>query len=220
MSDAADLLSKLPYFEGLGSEEIERVVGEVALVEFSGGEIVFLEGEPCRGLYVVKSGQVRVFKSSLEGREQVMLVAGAGDSFNDVPIFDNGANPASASAVTDTAVYLVPKEAVLSAIGDSPPARATLKMLAGRLRRLTMMVEDLSLRTVVSRLARLLLEQAVVEGKSAPVKGLTQAEMAAMIGSVRDVVGRALKHLEQTGAIRIKRARIMIVKPEKLRELL
>ena len=152
---AIDLLGNLPYVKGLGAEEIERVADKVTQLDFNAGEIIFLEGEPCQGLFVVKSGEVRVFKSSPEGREQVMLRARQGDSFNDVPIFDSGSNPASASAVTDTIVYLIPKEVVVSTIGDNPAARAILKQFASRLRPLSLMVEDLSFRTVVSRLAKL-----------------------------------------------------------------
>lgn len=217
---ATDLLENLPYFKGLSAEEVERIADKVTQLKFSDGEIIFLEGEPCEGLFVVKSGEVRIFKSSPEGREQVMLRARQGDSFNDVPIFDGGPNPASASAVADTIVYLIPKEVVLSTIGDNPAAKAILKLFASRLRHLSLMVEDLSFRTVISRLAKLLLDQAVVEDGPSPVKRLTQAEMAAMVGSVRDVVGRALKHLEKSGLIKIKGARILVVRPDELRKLL
>ncbi len=220
MSSAADLLRTLPYFSSLGSDGIERIAREVLELSFGRGEVLFLEGEACRGLYVVASGQVRVFKSSAEGREQVLLVARRGDSFNDVPVFDGGPNPASAAALEDATVYVIPGETVLSLLKDCPPARDFLQLFAARLRHLTTVVEDLSFRSVVGRLARLLLDMAVVEGGPAPVRRLTQDEMAAMVGSVRDVIGRALKHMEKTGAIRLKGARILVISPEKLREMM
>ena len=220
MPSASELLKKLPYFEALKMSEIEQVVREVLELSFARGEILFLEGEQCRGLYVVELGEVRIFKSSPEGREQVLLIAKPGDSFNDVPVFDGGSNPASASALEESTVYLIPKETVLSLLNDCPSARAILKLFAARLRHLTMMVEDLSFRSVVGRLARLLLELAVIEGGSSPLKRLTQDEMAAMVGSVRDVIGRALKHIERTGAIKIERQRILVIAPEKLREMM
>ncbi len=219
MPSASESLRKLPYFEALGMSEIEQVSREVLELSFARGEVLFLEGEPCRGLYVVECGQIRIFKSSPEGREQVLLVAKPGDSFNDVPVFDGGPNPASASALEESTVYLIPKETVLSLLRDCPSAQAILKLFAARLRHLTMMVEDLSFRSVVGRLARLLLELAVVEDGASPVKRLTQDEMATMVGSVRDVIGRALRHIERTGAIKIERQSILVVSPEKLREM-
>ncbi len=220
MSSDADLLKTLPYFEAAGTDEIAQITREARELSFARGEVLYLEGEPCRGLYIVKSGQVRIFKSSPQGREQVLLIARPGDSFNDVPVFDGGPNPASASALEATTVFLIPIESVLSLLDDCPSARGILKLFAARLRHLTAMVEDLSFRSVVGRLAKLLLELAVVEDGRAPVRRLTQDEMAAMVGSVRDVIGRALRYLEKTGAVKIEGQRIMVVAPDKLKGII
>ncbi|MBI2328996.1 MAG: Crp/Fnr family transcriptional regulator [Chloroflexi bacterium] len=214
MASPADFLRSLPYFTTLGAEDLRRIENEIREYSFAKGEILFLEGEPGFGLYVVKSGRIRIFKSSPEGREQVLLIAKRGDSFNDVPAFDGGPNPASASALEPATVYAIPKEALLSLVADCPAAQAIIKLLAARLRHLTTMVEDLSFRSVVSRVAKMLLELAVVSGE--PPR-LTQDEMAAIVGSVRDVIGRALKALERTGAIKIEGQRVLVIDAEKLR---
>jgi len=215
----ADFLKSVPYFSSLDTKEIERIKKATTELSFAKGSIVFLEGEPCRGLYVVKSGRIRIFKSSPEGREQVLLIAQPGDSFNDVPVFDGGPNPASASTLEPSTVYLIPKEVMLSLLADSPVALATIKIFAARLRHLTSVVEDLSFRSVVNRVARMLLNLAVLEGGASPIPRLTQDEMAARVGSVRDVIGRALKTLEMMGAIRIEGHRIFVVNPEKLKKM-
>ena len=220
MSETNDFLRPLPYFGTINSERMEQIAGETVELSFAKGHILSLEGESCEGLYVVKSGQIRVFKSSPAGREQILLIAKAGDSFNDVPVFDGGPNPASASALEESTVYLIPKQTLLSLVADCPAAQAIIKLLAARLRHLTVMVEDLSFRSVISRLAKLLLDLAVAEGDLTPVPRLTQDEMAAMVGSVRDVIGRALKTLEQWGAISIEGQRILVVAPQKLREMI
>lgn len=220
MSDTGDILKTLPLFKDLDAGVIEPLAQKIRELAFARGEVLFLEGEPCLGLYLVKTGQVRIFKSSPEGREQVLFIAGPGSSFNDVPVFDGGPNPASASALVAAVVYLVPKEVLLALLEDCPVAAAITRQFAIRLRHLTTMVEGLSLRSVVGRLAKLLLDMAVAENGSRPVRRLTQDEMAAMIGSVRDVVGRALKHLEKTGAIKVEGHRILVVAPEKLEEML
>ncbi len=219
MSAAAEALSKLVYFHGVAPAELERAARAAKELSFDKGDFLFLEGEPCKGLYLVRSGRIRVFKSSLEGREQVLMIAGQGDSFNDVPVFDGGPNPASALAPEPATVLVVPREAVLEPIKNCPAAAAVLKLFAGRLRYLTGVMEDLSFRPVVARLAKVLLEAAGEEGGTSPSKRLTQDEMAAMVGSVRDVVGRALKQLQREGAILVEGRRILIVDQKKLRDV-
>jgi len=220
MSSRADFLRSLPYFATLGAEEIKRMEKDLLECSFGKGELLFLEDEPCQGLYAVRSGQIRIFKSSSEGREQVLLIAKPGDTFNDVPVFDGGPNPASASALEPSTVFILPKETVLSLVADCPPALTIIRLFAARLRHLTLLVEDLSFRHVVSRLAKTLLELAVVEGGPSPVPRLTQDEMAAMVGTIRDVISRALRALEKAGAIRIEGRRILVVDPEKLRGII
>ncbi len=219
MPPSLEFLLSSPYFSALPTKDLERIRKGAVDFSFSQGEILFLEGESCRGLYLVKSGRIRIFKSSPEGREQVLLIAKAGDTFNDVPVFDGGPNPASAAALEASVVYLIPKGVLLSLIADCPPALAILKLFAARLRHLTSVVEDLSFRSVVSRMARLLLELAVVDGGTIPVPRLTQDEMAARVGSVRDVIGRALKALEGAGAIRMEGHRVYVIDTGKLKKM-
>ena len=220
MSLTTDFLKSLPYFADLSDGEVEQIKLETLEISLPRGEIFLLEGEPCQGLYVVKTGRVRIFKSSPDGREQVLLIAESGDSFNEVPVFDGGPNPASGSALESSVLYFIPKETLLSLVADCPAALAIIKTFAARLRHLTSIVEDLSFRNVVNRLAKLLLELAVVAEEGTPVPRLTQDEMAAMIGSVRDVVGRALRTLERSGAIQIKGQRITVISPEKLSDMI
>jgi CRP-like cAMP-binding protein len=220
MPTILEFLKSFPYFTALTSQEITRVEKDVTELSFDKGELAIIQGEACRGLYVVKSGQIRIFMSSAEGREQVLLIARSGDSFNDVPVFDGGPNPANAEALEPTTVYLVPKETIKSLVSGSPTAMAVIKIFGTRIRRLTAMVEDLSFRSVVSRLAKVLLELATPVSGGAPVPRLTQDEMAARIGSVRDVVGRALRTLEKEGAIKMDGQRIAVTNAAKLRDLI
>jgi len=220
MSSQLEFLKSLPYFENLDDEVIARISQDVLELSFARGQVLFLEDEPCRGLYVVKAGRIRVFKTSPEGREQVMLIAQPGDSFNDVPVFDGGPNPATAAALDASVVYLVPRGTMISLVADCPAALAVVKLFAGRLRHLTSVVEDLSFRSVVGRLAKLLLDSAVEENGPVPVRQMTQDEMAGMVGTVRDVIGRALRQMESAGAIKLDRHRILLISPDKLREMM
>ena len=216
---STEFLKSLPYFAGLGDRELEGIARESVELSYSDGEVIFLEGEPSSGMYAVISGRVRVFKSSAAGREQVLFVARPGVSFNDVPVFDGGPNPASATAVGPCVVFLIPRGSIVAMLAACPAALAVTRNLASRMRHLTLMIEGLSLRSVVGRLAKLLLDTTSAETGQAPAPRLTQDEMAAMVGSVRDVIGRALKQLEAAGAIKVQGHRILVVSREKLRSI-
>ncbi len=168
----------------------------------------------------MESGHVKLFKTSSDGREQVLMIVGPGGAFNDVPVFDGGTNAAAAAAMERTSLYLLPSEHVLAAMKAHPEAAlAVAKEFAGQLRQLASLVEDLSFRHVTSRVAKLLLEYAEQPGLPSPPPRLTQQEIASMVGSVREVVGRSLAALEREGAIRLDRARIVVADRDALRRM-
>jgi CRP-like cAMP-binding protein len=217
-----EVLRQVPYFADLDEVGLARIEERLMERRFDRGKVVFMEGGPCQGLYVVRSGRLRIFKVSAEGREQVLMVAGPGETFNEVPNFDGGTNPATAEALEPSVLYLLPKKDVLSIVETEPVvARAIMRVFASHLRHLTALVEDLSFRNVTSRVAKILLGQvqrAGVEAEARPPR-LTQQQMAAMAGTAREVVGRALKALEQQGVIRVERGRVVVVSPERLADI-
>jgi CRP-like cAMP-binding protein len=217
-----DILARTPYFADLKQPQLAAIAGAVVERRYERGEVVFQEGDVCKGLHVVKSGRVRVYKISPEGREQVLLVAEPGETFNEVAVFDDGPNPASVEALEPAVLLLLPKARLLSIIEAEPEVgRAFMRVFASHLRRLAGLVEGLSFKTVTGRVARVLLDQVACAGGgdlSAPHR-LTQREIAAMVGTAREVAARALKVLEQEGAIRIQRGRIVIVDAELLASL-
>lgn len=212
MPIAVESLKGIPYFARLSRPDLERIRGLVFEQSFSKGQILFLEGDPCRAMYAIRSGRVKIFKTSPEGKEQVLKIIGPGETFNEVPIFDGGPNPASAQALEETTLYGLRKEDMRSLIEERPTiALAVLQVFAEKLRYFTRLVEDLSFRTVISRLAKLLFQMAEEQGSAPLRQRLTQQELAAMVGTAREVVARALKALEAKGAIRMDRHRIVIV---------
>jgi len=213
-----ELLRGVPYFRPLPEIELERVRSRAIGQTFARGRLIMLENDPCPGMYLVETGRVKVFRTSSDGREQVLLMIGPGGVFNDVPVFDGGPNAAAASAMERTSLYLIPSEHVVAALRAHPDAAlAATKELASQLRILAELVEDLSFRHVTSRVAKLLLEYAEGPGTAAP--RLTQQDLASMVGSVREVVGRSLAALEREGAIRIDRARIVVADRDALRRM-
>ncbi|MGQ9829646.1 MAG: Crp/Fnr family transcriptional regulator [Roseiflexus sp.] len=180
-------------------------------VHYSVGEVIFLEGDPSPGLYVLLSGRVRLSRISPGGREQELHIVVPGQHFNSVPVFDGGPCPVNASAQSDVTALLFPGESLRALILEHP--MVALRLLEDNcryLRRLVNLVDDLALTTVQGRLARLLLTQAA-EGEMGVVQPLTQSEMAARLGTVREMVGRSLKTFEAMGLIRMERGIIVIV---------
>jgi CRP/FNR family transcriptional regulator len=222
MSARTDLLRQIPYFTHLDARLLEELTGQVRERKYGAGEVVLLEGGPCEGLYFVVSGRVKVFKVSGEGKEQVLRILGPGRTFNDVPVFDGGANPGSIATLEPSRIGFLPTTQVLGLVEKNPRvAMDVIRLLASRLRSLTLMIEDLSLRGVMARVAKLLLDctrghQTVIEGAGDACARLTQHQIATMTGSVREVVQRALKALERDGAIRLERARVVVLDPAAL----
>lgn len=217
-SAAAKSLAEIPYFAGLPEAVLGDIGRKIRHRRYAAGETILMEGD-CgdRGLFLVLEGMVKVCKISPEGREQVLRLIGSGRSFNDVPLFDGGPNPGTVIALGATTVGQLSDTAFRGLIDKHPEiARNATKVLAGRLRALTVMVEDLAFRGVLSRVAGLLLScalghHALAEGDHAACVRITQADVAAMTGSVREVVQRALKTLEADGAIRLERAQIAVI---------
>jgi CRP/FNR family transcriptional regulator len=147
-------LAKVPIFSGLTESELSFLAQRTVPRHYSAGEMVFSEGAPCSGLYVVESGNVRIFKSSPNGREQVLSIDGPGSSIAELPLFDGGAYPASAAAVDDVTLLFVSKQdfQALCLAHPQVPLKV-LRVVGARLRRLVGIIEELSFTTVRHRLA-------------------------------------------------------------------
>jgi CRP/FNR family transcriptional regulator len=212
----AQTLARVPIFSGLSEEELGFFVQRAVPRQFTSGGIVFSEGERCLGLYVVALGHVRIFKSSASGREQVLSVDGPGNSIAEVPVFDGGTYPASCAAIGDTTLLFVSKQDFQALCLAHP--QVTLKVLrvvAARLRRLVGIIEELSFTTVRQRLIALVVRLA--EGAGTPSKdgvrfelSKSHQELAAELGTVRELVSRNLSRLQAEGLIEVQGRKIVV----------
>jgi CRP-like cAMP-binding protein len=219
MAVQLEFLKSILYFSDLGLAELESIRKLVFEKTANRGEMVLLEGESPDNLYFVASGVVKVFKTSAEGKEQILSIVRSGESFNDVPIFDGGLNPVSARAMGPVLLYGIKKNDMEAILRDHPQmALNVIKVLARRVRHLVSLVEDLSFKHVISRVAKILFEHMGSEIGRGP--RLTQQEMAAMAGTAREVVGRSLKALEEEGVIKLDRHRIIITNKEALQKIM
>jgi CRP-like cAMP-binding protein len=213
-----DLIKDNPYFVGLQAEELDFIKKRLTERLLDRGEMIVLDGEPAQALYFVISGAVKIFKTSVDGKEQILDIIRPGQSFNDVPTFDNGLTPVSAQAMSPLLLYELDKNSIDTIIHKYPRvAGNVITVLAKRVRNLVALVEDLSFRTVIGRVAKILLDNAA--DTNSPGPRLTQQEMAAMAGTAREVVGRSLKTLEEDGMIKLDRHRIVIKDRDSLRRM-
>ncbi|MGH9718542.1 MAG: Crp/Fnr family transcriptional regulator [Candidatus Acidiferrales bacterium] len=184
---------------------------------FQRGELLFNEGDPCSGLFLVASGKVRIFKLSPAGREQVLAVEGPGSSFAELPVFDGGRYPASASALEDAEVLFISRKDFQNYCREHPEvALKVLAVIGVRLRRLVGIIEDLSFTTVRQRLISVLVRLAQESGSST-TEGIrveltkSHQELAAELGTVRELVSRNLGRLQAEGFVDVD-GRTIVVK--------
>ena len=156
-----DLLKAVSYFSRLDHAALKLLAQSAVRRAYDAGQVILIEGEPCAGLYVVESGWLKAVKIGLDGREQVLQTLRDGEAFNALSVFTDAPNQATVSALEDSVVWLIQREVLLNLMDQHPAlTRQVVTDLAGRVMHLVRLVEDLSLRSVEARLARLLLDQA------------------------------------------------------------
>jgi CRP/FNR family transcriptional regulator, dissimilatory nitrate respiration regulator len=199
------------FLRGLASETLAQMVRSAVWREYPPGTVIFLEGDAAPALYYVDTGWVKVVKMSPEGREQVLHFFGPGEIFGGMGVFVDRPAPATAIALEQTGLWLLQRDAVRRMLAANPAmALQVIEFMADRLTELVTLVAELSLHTVTERLARLLLEEAegdVVYRR----RWATQAEMAARLGAVPDVLNRALRTLVEEELIELGRQQIRIL---------
>lgn len=212
-------LRAISFFEELDEPTLQELARGARWREYDVGEVVVLEGEAGSGLYYQQYGWLKVVKISPAGREQILRFLEPGETFNEVGVFTNQPNPATAIALEPTGVWSIQREAIMRLFRERPDfAQQVIARMADRLLHLVSLVTDLSLRTVTGRLARLLLEDASDDVLHRP-RWYTQAELAARLGTVPDVIQRALRSLESDGFIGVDRHQIRILDRTALAEI-
>lgn len=212
-----EVLERTRLFQGSSTEELAWIAKRAVEQHLQAGEMLFFSGDEARGLFVVASGRIRAFQQNAEGREQVMHIDSAGATIGDVPVFDDGPYPASAIAEAETEVLFLDKRDIRQFCMEHPAfALRALKLMAERVRRHAKLVKVLSFHEVGQRLALLLLAEAQqanvgTNGKATFRLALSNHEIATRIGTVRDVVSRALTRLQADGLLSMQSRNITVL---------
>lgn len=216
LSEHAETLRRTSLFSDLNDQELARLAEFAVSRRFDANEMIFAEGDICVGLYVIESGAVKIFKTSLKGREQVLSIEKSGASIAELPVFDGGDYPASAAALQLSTLLFVRKKDFHAVCMEHPEvALKVLKVVGRRLRQLVGIIENLSFGTVRYRLAAYLAHRAAQVGKPTSrgieiTPGITNQQLAAQLGTVRELVSRNLNRLQAEGLIELDGKTIVI----------
>jgi CRP/FNR family cyclic AMP-dependent transcriptional regulator len=214
--DLAQVLAKAPLLADLSPNELQLLAARTVRKLFISGELLFSEGEPCNGLHIIARGKVRIFKTSVNGREQVLALNGPGDTVAELPVFDGGPYPASASATEDAEVAFISRRDFHAYCLEHPEvALKVLAQVGARLRRLVGIIEELSFTTIRQRLIATLVKLAQSEGKKTD-RGVefqlpsTHQELASQLGTVRELISRNLMRLQAEGLLDVDARHIVV----------
>lgn len=212
--DRLRLLAEVPLLAKLPPESLRFLAQRVAHRQFQHGDMVFSEGQACDGLYIVESGSMKLYKVHKDGREQVLATHGPGDTLSELPIIDGGSHPCSAVALVKSTVLFIGRQTLESLCQQDPHCtQHLLSIVAARLRNALGMIEELSFASVRERLAAYLLRTAAgaLNQSSSTVRLPVNQEIAAYIGTVRELVSRHLGQLQAKGIIRITHRTVRIL---------
>ena len=216
-SQRMELLRGNEYFDTMPDSLLVQICGHMQLREYERGEVFFWEGDPCDGLYVIMQGSAKIYRLSPQGRQYIVRVLQEGDTFAEVPAFDGGANPVNVEALETCSVWVIDSETLRGLVQAHPQfAQKVLVNFGTMLRGMVRKVSEMAFYQVTHRLARLISELPPDEMGAASL--MTQEQMAARLGTVREVVARSLKELERSGAIQVENRRIRIVDQDVFRQ--
>ncbi|MDP3029050.1 MAG: Crp/Fnr family transcriptional regulator [Deltaproteobacteria bacterium] len=214
-------IAELPFFKGLAAEYLEDL-SKIAVEQTHGkGQTLFLEGSKATGFYVILSGRIKIYKLSLEGKEQILHIFGPEEFFGEVPVFAGGNYPAHATALESSRVLFFPRDAFVDLIRkESSLALNMLAILSKRLRRFTHLIEDLSLKEVPGRLAAYLLYLSEQNKRLDSFDlDITKTQLASLLGTIPETLSRILGKMSQMELIHVDGRRIKLLDRKALENL-
>jgi CRP/FNR family transcriptional regulator len=219
--DFMTAMGQSTLFKGLPEAELRQLERISEPRDFDKGEMLFHEGTEGVGFYVVASGQVKVFKMSFDGREQILHILGPGDPLGEVPVFAGQNYPANAQAMGKASLCFFPRKKLIELYRESPSlAMNMLAVLSRRLREFTVLIENLSLKEIPQRLATYLVHQQSLKPVSARVKlNVTKGVLSNILGTSQETLSRVLGKLSQEGLIEVQGKEISILDMARLKEL-
>lgn len=213
-----EVLASSELFGGLPSKDLDEIEKIAVIKQYGRGESIFFEGDPGTGFYMVETGRVKIFKTSLSGKEQILHIFGAGEPFGEVPVFHGNPFPANATALEKTSLIFFPRKAFVDIIQTMPSlVMNMLAVLSMRLRRFTTQIENLSLKEVPARLAGYLLYLAEEQGNVEQVElQISKGQLASLLGTIPETLSRIFAKMSEEGLISVDGKTISLLDREGL----
>jgi CRP/FNR family transcriptional regulator len=219
-----DTIKQIPLFSELTTDELRKFTQISQLKKFSKKEIIFSEGAPYLGFYILLKGAVRIFKLTSDGRDITLQIVEPFNLVAEIPLFEGKTYDSSCEAIDDSILLFIPKEKFLQFFVKNP--KISLKILQGfakRLKELTQQIETLTSKDVPQRLATYLIEeyekQCCNREKNEIVLNISRTTLASYLGTVIETLSRALRKLQDDGLIEVKGRKVIIRNLEKLKNL-
>lgn len=221
MEKILEILSSAPLFKGLTEYQLNQIRQITVNKFYNKGKIVFLEGDDGNGFYVVAEGSVKIYKASIEGKEQILHIYGPGDPFGEVPVFSGQRFPANAQTLLKSHLLFFPRNNFVDLISKNPSLCLNmLAVLSMRLRQFTLQVENLSLKEVPGRLASYLVYLADEQKTRGPVSlPISKGELASLLGTIPETLSRILSKMNSQNLIEVDGRNITILHYSGLEEL-
>ena len=221
MKNIRRILSVTPLFNGLSESQLDEISTITIDRQYKRGQTIFMEGDGADGFYIVAEGQVKIFKTSMEGKEQILHIYGPGNPFGEVPVFSGSRFPANALALVKSRVLFLPRSAFVRLIAEHPSLSMNmLGELSMRLRQFTVQIENLSLKEVPSRLASYLIVLAEEQGETGNVSlSISKGQLASLLGTIPETLSRIFAKMTAQNLIRVEGKKIHLLDKPGLEDL-
>jgi CRP/FNR family transcriptional regulator, dissimilatory nitrate respiration regulator len=212
------VLASSELFGGLSPKHLDEIENIAVTKHYGRGESIFFEGDPGIGFYMVATGRVKIFKTSVSGKEQILHIFGSGEPFGEVPVFHNQPFPANATALEKTSLIFFPRKDFVELVHTMPSLIMNmLAVLSMRLRRFATQIENLSLKEVPARLAGYLLYLAEEQGDTEQVElQISKGQLASLLGTIPETLSRIFARMSEEGLISVDGKNISLLDREGL----
>ncbi len=215
------LLGACPLFEGLSADLVLALAHVTESRSYQPGEVLFHEGDSADGLHIIGEGQVKVCRYGPDGREHILHIFEGGEPCGEVAMFEGGTFPAAAETLAPSHTLFISRKAFLNLAGKRPDLLMNmLAILSLRLRRFVVMIEDLALKEVSTRLAQHLLDLSQQSGGSSELElTISKTMLASRLGTVAETLSRTLARMQRRGIIEVDGRRVRVLNPKALKKL-
>ena len=215
------IISNIPLFKGLPQSQLEEIEKIAVKKNFKKGDLIFSENDEGNGFYIVASGRVKIYKVSLEGKEQILHIFGQGEPFGEVPVFSGSVFPANAQVLEKCSLIFFPRKAFIQLLSENIPIVLNmLGVLSMRLRQFTVQIENLSLKEVPGRLAGYLLLLAKEQQSEDLIRlNISKGQLASLLGTIPETMSRIFSKMNDRGLIEVEGRSIKILDTNGMKDL-